>query len=69
MRKVKTYLDTLMDDEGFRGRFAHEYERLEALAAKEKGKEKQVTKKFIDNLKKSCKKTFKSGKPEAVWKG
>jgi len=68
MRKVKTYLDTLMDDEGFRGRFAHEYERLGALAAKEKGKEKQVTKKFIDNLKKSCKKALKSGKPEAVWK-
>ncbi len=51
MRKVKTYLDTLMDDEGFRGRFAHEYEKLETLAAKEKGKEKPLTKKFIANLK------------------
>lgn len=29
-----------------------EYAKLEALAAKEKGKEKRVTKKFIDNLKK-----------------
>jgi len=28
-----------------------EYAKLEALAAKEKGKEKQVTKKFIGNLK------------------
>lgn len=53
MRKVKTYLDTLMDDKGFRGRFVHEYEKLEALAAKEKGKEKGVTKKFIDDLKNS----------------
>jgi len=51
MRKVKTYLDTLMDDEGFRGRFAHEYEKLETLAAKEKGKEKSLTKKFIKDLK------------------
>ena len=29
-----------------------EYVKLEALAAKEKGKEKYVTKRFIDNLKK-----------------
>lgn len=29
-----------------------EYAKLEALAAKEKGKEKRVTKKFIDKLKK-----------------
>ncbi|MFA4888841.1 MAG: AbrB/MazE/SpoVT family DNA-binding domain-containing protein [Candidatus Omnitrophota bacterium] len=29
-----------------------EYAKLEALAAKEKGKEKHVTEKFIDNLKK-----------------
>jgi len=31
---------------------AEEYAKLEALAVKEEGKEKQVTKKFIDNLKK-----------------
>ncbi len=31
---------------------AEEYAKLETLAAKEKGKEKRVTKKFIDNLKK-----------------
>lgn len=54
-KKVKTYLDTPMDDKGFRGRFAYEYEKLEALAAKEKGKEKRVTKKLINSLKKSCK--------------
>jgi len=29
-----------------------EYAKLEALAVKEEGKEKRVTKKFIDNLKK-----------------
>jgi len=29
-----------------------EYLKLETLAAKEKGKEKRVTKRFIDNLKK-----------------
>ena len=29
-----------------------EYEKLDGLATKEKGKEKLVTKKFIDNLKK-----------------
>ena len=29
-----------------------EYAKLETLAAKEKGKEKHVTKRFIDNLKK-----------------
>ena len=29
-----------------------EYHKLEALAAREKGKEKRVTKRFIDNLKK-----------------
>ncbi|MBI4708294.1 MAG: hypothetical protein HY761_10295 [Candidatus Omnitrophica bacterium] len=54
-RKVKTYLDTLMGDKRFRGRFAQEYEKLEALAAKENGKEKHVTKKSIDNLKNSLK--------------
>ena len=31
---------------------AEEYVKLETLAAKEKGKEKRVTKRFIDNLKK-----------------
>ncbi len=31
---------------------AEEYVKLEALAVKEKGKEKYVTKRFIDNLKK-----------------
>jgi len=30
-----------------------EYAKLEALAVKEQGKEKRVTKKFIDNLKKA----------------
>ena len=35
------------------------YEKLEALAMKEKGKEKSVTKKFIDNLKKGRKKRTK----------
>jgi len=50
-RKVKTYLDTLMSDKRFRVRFTQEYEKLEALAAKEKDQEKPVTKKFIENLK------------------
>lgn len=50
--KIKTYLDKLMENKKFRKRFAEQYAKLDALAAKEEGKEKRITKKFIDNLKK-----------------
>ena len=42
------------------------YEKLEALAAQEKGKEKRVTKRLIYNLKKLSKFAYAGGSADAV---
>lgn len=67
MKKSKTYLEILMSDKKFnkkfikefnkmkkeeKKKFIKEYRKLEKLSKEESGKEKIVTKEFIDKLKK-----------------
>lgn len=71
MKKSKTYLEILMSDKKFnkkfikefnkmkkeeKKKFIKEYRKLEKLSKEESGKEKIVTKEFIDKLKKGKKK-------------
>jgi len=53
-KKLLALQDVLREelkDKEFKKYYEEEYTKLETLATKEKGKEKPVTKKFIENLK------------------